>query len=338
MPPPVPTDDPVDRHREALKESFPLPDAQALKPRAKRRGAVAWINPAYRQASFATRIGERQDIALPDGSRVILDAGSRLGVTFRLRSREVVLDAGRALFHVAPAHGRPFRVAAGHARIEDLHTVFDVHRDGERVAVTVVEGEVAVSLRGGVTHAVTLAPGQRTVVRADGVDSATAVDPAVATAWTRGELIFERTPLATVVETLRRYRAAPVEIAASELAPLQVSGVFDSGRGMANGRDSVWTSPPSPSPRRSSEWPLRHGGAASGGIRTVSGHGPRRDRRRGPANRWPLAMDRRPKKCAGSRRSLHTARCLFVERFACGDITRPRELSAGFSEALAHLQ
>lgn len=53
-----------------------------------------------------------------------------------------------------------------------------------------------------------------------------AVDLQRATGWRRGVLVFDRQPLALVIEQLNRYRPGRVVLGNEALAQRQVSGVF----------------------------------------------------------------------------------------------------------------
>ncbi len=65
------------------------------------------------------------------------------------RGATVVLESGRAGFHVAPReHRRPFVVMAGHAVVRVVGTRFEVARSGEVVSVKVREGIVDVRYLG----------------------------------------------------------------------------------------------------------------------------------------------------------------------------------------------
>jgi transmembrane sensor len=240
--PPQPPDERIiERHRDALKRLFPLPSAAELAPRKTRRkraapivlglllaALIAW-NPAYRHEHFATTTAQRASIDLPDGSRVVLDADSRIEVTMRLRSRHVALLAGRALFEVAPARWRPFHVDAGEARVRVVGTVFGVRRSDDGVAVTVVRGLVAVTPGEG-NDTLVLRAGQHVDAHRRDIGKPVTVDAEAATSWTRGQLAFDHTPLREMVAQLQRYRRAPIELAGPGLGRLEVSGVFDSDR------------------------------------------------------------------------------------------------------------
>lgn len=86
-----------------------------------------WPGPRY-----VTGIGEQRILQLDDGTRVSLNAGSRLSVEYDEKARRIRLDSGEALFEVAKDLRRPFIVAAGDDRITALATSFVVRRDADR--------------------------------------------------------------------------------------------------------------------------------------------------------------------------------------------------------------
>ncbi|MGE8323826.1 MAG: iron dicitrate transport regulator FecR, partial [Pseudomonas sp.] len=104
QPEPAPLDDALGRHREQLKQLFPVPPrrparSKALKPAgitlalAVAFAALAWLNPAYNSERFATRVGEQRAVLLRDGSTLLLDSGTQVDVSWHLLSRKVSLRA-----------------------------------------------------------------------------------------------------------------------------------------------------------------------------------------------------------------------------------------------------
>lgn len=143
----VPLDDALERHRDALKDLFPLPPSRPKSRKASKAagvalllalaiGALAWLDPAYKRERFATAIGERRDVTLADGSQLLLDSGSQIEVSWHPLSRRVALRAGQVLFEVSPARYRPFVVSAGSTDIRVLGTRFNVRRLDDDVRVT----------------------------------------------------------------------------------------------------------------------------------------------------------------------------------------------------------
>jgi len=243
--------DSLGRYKAALRNHFPTPEEifRQAQRRHRTRRAVAkagattvaiatlaaslWIwNPVYRSEAFATAVGETRSHLLSDGSRVVLNTASALEVQWRLRTRDLHLVRGEAMFRVA--HGvRDFIVHAQGAKVRDIGTAFNVRLDGADAKpgamVTVVEG--AVEVRAGTETAV-LTGGQAAFAGPSGLGPLRTTDPALPTAWQRGKLVFDGTPLHRAVAEMRRYRAAPIvlDISDAQASALRLSGEFDHGR------------------------------------------------------------------------------------------------------------
>lgn len=111
--------------------------------------------PVYGAQTYSAGAGRGDSIVLRDGTGVLLLPGGRLTVAkgYGVARREVAL-VGEAHFAVRRDAGRPFRVTAGAALIQDLGATFTVRAlPGGPVAVMVSEGSVILS------HA-TARPGQ----------------------------------------------------------------------------------------------------------------------------------------------------------------------------------
>lgn len=186
------------------------------------------------EADHRTVPGENRSVALADGSVVQLGTDSALAVRFGDRERRVELLSGEAYFTVAPKAAnetRPFVVEAANGKATALGTEFMVDRNGEGAAVTVVEHQVQIQISATTSTdrpgSIVLSPGQS--VRYDavaGMGSATEVNLQRATAWRRGELVFDKARLAEVVDALNRYRRGRIVIADAGLAERRVSGFF----------------------------------------------------------------------------------------------------------------
>lgn len=232
-------DEAIARVREDLKQRFPLPSptpAKNKRPAGKTLGllllaivaGVAWIDPAYRSEHVASQVGQRQALLLADGTQVLLDSNTEMTISWHLRSRQVELKAGQALFEVSPMVYRPFLVDAGLAVVRVVGTRFNVRRQEQDVQVAVAEGRVAV--RAAATGAVAaLEPGQQLRVHKGQEARLGRVDVDDVTAWQQSRLVFESTPLEDVIDTLQRYHRQPIRLMDPRLARLPVSGVFDSG-------------------------------------------------------------------------------------------------------------
>jgi transmembrane sensor len=180
--------------------------------------------------SFATAVGERDSVRLPDGSTVLLGPGSRLTLAegYGAVRREVELQ-GEAYFDVRHDSTRPFIVHAGAATIRDLGTAFAIHSDlGDGVRVVVTSGAVALHVLSEQSDSgVVLRAGDLAVLAPDG--RVTARRAAVTDddlAWTRGRLIFSDAPVAQVSADLRRWYGIELRVADSSLARRHLTASF----------------------------------------------------------------------------------------------------------------
>ncbi|MEQ8736497.1 MAG: FecR domain-containing protein [Rhodospirillaceae bacterium] len=179
---------------------------------------------------FATAIGERRDVTLEDGSTVTLNTGSMIDVSFQKTRRIVSLSRGGALFDVQPDSARPFIVRMDGGAVEVLGTIFDVLRQQNGFAVTVLEGRVSVSadVDGPVPNkAVVLTPNQGANVNTEVVAiTSYAVDAAEAASWRRGQLIYKDASLGKVLEDLNRYSETTISVQSPDLEALTFTGVL----------------------------------------------------------------------------------------------------------------
>lgn len=240
-PPSTSTEQVLEQHRDALKQRFPLPSPEALQRRRSvgpakavlalllvAGGTLLAADPAWQVRDYQTAVGERRNVTLPDGSQVLLDAGTRLQVRRHLRSRQVLLVRGQARFEVQHSAWRRFQVDAGPVHVRNYGTVFDVDRQGDLSEVTLWRGEVGVRVDGSEAEQ-RLKPGQRLLAQAGSLSPPEAVSPERAD-WTHGRLQFDRLPLSEVLRILQRYHDRPIVLDDPALGPLLVSGVFDADR------------------------------------------------------------------------------------------------------------
>lgn len=190
----------------------------------------------YGGQSYATGIGELRTVTLADGSKVELNARSRIKVKFSDARRDVELLEGQALFSVAKDVARPFIVRSGSTDVKAVGTQFDVNRKSTGTVVTVFEGSVAVTQaiveRATSAPAATAAPrvllssGDQVTVTAQTILPAKKANLAAATAWTEGLLMFDSAPLSEVVQEFNRHNLKPMVITDERLLGLRISGIF----------------------------------------------------------------------------------------------------------------
>ncbi|MFY4259966.1 FecR family protein [Achromobacter xylosoxidans] len=165
-------------------------------------------------------------VALPDGSRAILDAHSAIAVDFGPDRREVRLLAGQALFEAAPrsAEGPAFTVVTADATATALGTRYTVARDSDATRITVYTHQVAVQcLACADRQPQTLDAGQRMTVSADGIDRNPATRE-TAPAWSQGLLAFNDTALPDAAAQLARYTGKRILVWGERARGTRVSG------------------------------------------------------------------------------------------------------------------
>lgn len=200
-------------------------------------GGALWLT--LQPEVHSTGIGERRTVVLPDGSRVELNTASVLRVEYSERGRDVRLQAGEALFHVAKDPRRPFVVHAGNASVRAVGTVFNVRlRDREVVEVTVTEGAVAVDGRAPAGRADATPPAPQTIeagrgaVVGPGAVAAVSLDGEALqqrTAWRRDLIELRGETLEQAIAEFNRYRAAPLVVGDPRIASIRVGGTFATG-------------------------------------------------------------------------------------------------------------
>lgn len=170
---------------------------------------------------YASARGQVREIALPDGSRMTLDADSAATGSFAGRERMINLRRGRAFFAVAHDPARPFSVTAAERRVVATGTRFEVDLRQSGIIVTLTEGRVTVG-------PVALQPGQQFVERG-GATTIRTVDGEYAAAWRRGLLDFDDEPLSEAVAEVNRYSRDQLVIRAPAVGALRISGQFRAG-------------------------------------------------------------------------------------------------------------
>jgi transmembrane sensor len=252
--------------------SFPVPGAPRLahwtKPPLRRPwmwatavflvicalvGWSAWL--AWGPTPYTTGIGEQRIVRLDDGTRLSLNSSTRVRIAYTAAERRVALERGEAYFEVARHPERPFIVTAGTHEVIALGTVFMIRYDTGQTAVTLLEGEVAVSPYlqtvpvaappastettparinshaplPSASSKVILSPGERVTLTENGSLKLDAPRMEAVTAWRRGEVMLDKTALAEAVAELNRYDQTQLIIDDPRIAALPISGIYQAG-------------------------------------------------------------------------------------------------------------
>lgn len=207
--------------------------------------AVEKQGPAVQE--FTTKNGQRTHLNLSDGSRVILNAGSKLSVleTFRDKGPREINLSGEAWFEVAHDPERPFIIYTEDAKTKVLGTKFQVrsYPEDEQVEVVVSEGKVAVQdqARSDETGA-TIIQNQVGIYSGDGsITVSTVTDLSPYLGWTEGKLVFDQEPLGRVIRKLRRWYDVDIQIdsSQSELAQKTFTASFAENQPVAEVLEAI---------------------------------------------------------------------------------------------------
>ncbi len=178
-----------------------------------------WPSFSELQADFRTGVGEQRAISVADGVAVEMNARTSLSIAADV----VELIAGEASFAPPQDRGRDLYVVAGSGRTSTMNARFDIRRNGADVRVTCFANEVRIAHP---ERTITLGPRQQVSYRPEAIEKAVSIDPAIASAWQRGLMIFDMTPLGDVIDELNRYRPGHIMLVNRSLASSPVNGRF----------------------------------------------------------------------------------------------------------------
>lgn len=169
---------------------------------------------AFREARFNEIIvpfGKRTRLLLSDGTKVWLNAGSRLAFpqNFEDGKREVFLE-GEAIFDVAQRSGEQFMVNTKHFNVNVTGTVFNVtaYSDDASSSAVLAEGKIELSSKGSLfsNKTIQMLPGTKVVYDpASKSMSALQVNPEDYLSWRDGFMVIHGEELEEILKRLSRY-------------------------------------------------------------------------------------------------------------------------------------
>lgn len=177
-------------------------------------------------ADYQTATGGREEITLPDGSRMTLNTASAVTLDFEGARRSVTLLQGEVYFDVVPDPSRPFTVGAAFSEVEVKGTAFSVRTERELDTVVLEHGHVDVARPTERTETASLEPGESIIVSATGLSAVTKTDAASSLAWLKGMVVFEDRPFGQVVREFGRYYGHRIVVANGDLDQVRVNGNY----------------------------------------------------------------------------------------------------------------
>jgi ferric-dicitrate binding protein FerR (iron transport regulator) len=220
-------------------------------------GRKSWSSdPAYVYKSIDVTYGRRAELELSDGTRVLLNAGSRLKYpeAFSGSAREVILE-GEGYFDVAQEADHPFLVHAGKITVKVLGTQFDVkaYKEDAELSTTLISGKVQVMLNDDPEKKIVLSSHEKLTVVNGKTRLAEHTKPAAQingiarnalsyqvqllpvagrdslseTAWLENKLVFNNQPFGDVARLLERKYDVQIDFSNEGLRQEHLSGVFE---------------------------------------------------------------------------------------------------------------
>lgn len=218
-------------------------------------GTVAWLWQLPASNVYVTDIGELRTIPVSDGSVVTLNTATEVRFDYSDTERRVELVKGQASFEVAKDKSRPFVVSAGGGEVRALGTVFDVHKDADKVTVTLIEGKVVVTpsalspsaensprTAGSASiqeaASLNLSPGEQlsylpapiAATASPIAIKVAAVDVPRVMAWRARKLAFRDTLLTEAIAEANRYSRDQIVLEAPGMEAARLSGSFEAGK------------------------------------------------------------------------------------------------------------
>lgn len=228
---------------------YPGHNRQPLSPNPAQTAAAPALN------EVVTANGSRTHLTLPDGTKVWLNAGSRLAYdkTYGAGRREISL-AGEAFFDVASNPQQPFIIHTPRMDVRVLGTSFNLksYIADKTTEATLVRGSIAVSIRNRPDETIILKPNQKLIVTNDQAtllrhqpgqshpapDSTAQISirppsyeqntgAMIETSWVNNRFIFKDEDFGTLSKDLERWYGVNIQLTDPAQADWRFTGNFE---------------------------------------------------------------------------------------------------------------
>jgi ferric-dicitrate binding protein FerR (iron transport regulator) len=184
----------------------------------------------YQYTEINAASGKTTEVLLSDGSKIILQAKSRLKFpkTFSGKNREVFLYEGEAFFEIAKDAEKPFIVTTKKVSTKVLGTAFNIsfYEHQQEMSVTVVRGKVSVSSSDG--NEVLLDPNQQVVInKGSGAFKKSVVNARENIGWTEGRILLNNHTMMHAAELLEARYDINIKFASPEINLIRFTATFD---------------------------------------------------------------------------------------------------------------
>lgn len=169
--------------------------------------------------------GQRAHIVLPDGSKVWVNADSKLTYPSTFEKERRVALVGEAFFEVAKNPSAPFIVSTGKMDIKALGTEFNVFNyPQEPLIVALLEGVVRIYAPSNEGNGTLLKPNQQLVETETGFR----IEPlqAKATLWKEGLFAFDKQKMKNILQKLELYYDVKITVKDPVILEYEYTGKF----------------------------------------------------------------------------------------------------------------
>jgi transmembrane sensor len=178
-------------------------------------------------SDYRTAVGERRELVLADGTRLVLNTDSAIDVRFDAGQRRIRLLAGEIFIATAADRApapRPFLVETAEGTAQALGTEYAVRQQDGDTRIDVFKGAVRIRPRGDADRMLDIQAGYTAVYTA-GAIGAPRQDDGAGIAWKDGFIVARSMRLDDFIAELARY--SPEALSCDPgLAGLRVSGSF----------------------------------------------------------------------------------------------------------------
>ncbi len=181
---------------------------------------------SVRQVTKSTEKGQKLTTYLPDGSKVILNSGSKITyqLPFETTERRVYME-GEVFFEVVKNAELPFKVVSAEVTTTALGTSFNIDcRNPQKPKVALVTGKVRVEKESLIP--VTLTPGKSVTLNDQGGLVVGDFEYLDVVSWKDGTLYFDKAGLNQIVKKLEQWYGVDIQVSAGLEDEFHYSGIF----------------------------------------------------------------------------------------------------------------
>lgn len=167
-------------------------------------------HPSSPQLTYTEKIsnkGEKKEVLLPDGTKIILNSDTKLRIPANFNKEERILEMeGEGFFDVASNPDKPFIIKSGETQVRVLGTSFDFksYREDDFIKLTVSTGKVRVNVADQDLQ-LSISPNEHlSVNKVDGNVSKETIKENNYIKWIQGSLYFNKEPISEVIKTINR--------------------------------------------------------------------------------------------------------------------------------------